>query len=126
MLTILRKTSLPSSRSIFAGSRRYGAAARITRKGTTVWVLSIAWKWSADILCTGAGSGEHAEGNDRVDVEHRLEVLVGHLVHGRVERVAGVVDDDVDLAEGVDRLLHERVRCAGLRQVAREHRRVAR
>ena len=48
------------------------------------------------------GRADDPEGDDRVDVEHRLEVLVGHLVHGRVDRVAGVVDDDVDLAERVD------------------------
>ena len=53
------------------------------------------------------GGADHAEGHDEMDVEHRLELLVGHLVDRRVDRVAGVVDDDVDPAEGVDRALHE-------------------
>src|SRR5262249_41239581 len=51
-------------------------------------------------------------------VDHRLEVLVAHLVDGLVDRVARVVDDDVDLPERVDRLLDELVGGAGLRQVA--------
>jgi hypothetical protein len=37
-----------------------------------------------------------AEGHDGVDVEHRLELLVGHPVDDAVPGVAGVVDDDVD------------------------------
>ena len=45
---------LPSSRSFLAGSRRCGAAARMTRKGTIVWMSSIAWKCSSVILWTGA------------------------------------------------------------------------
>jgi hypothetical protein len=52
--TILRKTSRPSSFSFFAGSRRCGAAARSTRKGTTLWMSSIRWNCSSDILCSGA------------------------------------------------------------------------
>ena len=51
------------------------------------------------------GGADHAERHHGVDVEHRLELLVGHLVDRRVERVAGVVDDDVDLPERVDRRL---------------------
>ena len=46
---------------------------------------------------------DHAERDDGVDVEHRLELLVGHLVDDAVPGVAGVVDEDVDLAELVDR-----------------------
>jgi hypothetical protein len=53
-LTILRKTSSPRSRSALAGSRRCGAAARMTRKGTTVWMSSIFWNASSDILWIGA------------------------------------------------------------------------
>ncbi len=45
---------------------------------------------------------DHPEGDDRVDVEHRLELLVGHPVDDAVPGVAGVVDDDVDRAEGLD------------------------
>ena len=55
-LTILRKTSLPSSRSFLAGSRRCGAAARITRNGTIVWMSSIRWNHSSVILWIGASS----------------------------------------------------------------------
>src|SRR5215216_5444917 len=62
---------------------------------------------------------DHAERHHRVDVEHALERVVAHLVDRGVDRVAGVVDDDVDLAPRVDRGLHERVRGARLRQVAR-------
>ena len=65
------------------------------------------------------------EGDDRVDVEHRLELLVGHPVDDAVPGVAGVVDEDVDLAEGLDRLRDELVGHAGLGQVAGEDRRLA-
>jgi len=47
----------------------------------------------------GEGTGD-PEGHDRVDVQHRLELLVGHLVGDTVPGVAGVVDDDVHRAEG--------------------------
>ena len=60
------------------------------------------------------------EGHDGVDVEHRLELLVAHLVDRPIPGVAGVVDHDVDLPERVDRLLDELVGNATLRQVARE------
>ena len=60
-----------------------------------------------------------------MDVDHLLELLVGHLVDRRVDRVAGVVDQDVDLAPLVDDLLDELVADAGRRQVAAEHQRVA-
>src|SRR3954471_18705302 len=53
-LTTLRKTSTPCSRSCLAGSRRCGAAARITRNGTTVWMSSIRWYASSVILWIGA------------------------------------------------------------------------
>ena len=67
----------------------------------------------------------HPERHDGVDVEHRLELLVGHLVRDAVPRVAGVVDEDVDLAEGVDRLLDDLVAGAGLGQVAGDGDRLA-
>ncbi len=43
-----------------------------------------------------------AEGDDGMDVQHRLELLVGHSVSDAVPGVAGVVDDDVDGSEGID------------------------
>ena len=52
MLTILRKTSLSSAFSALAASRHEGASARITRKGTIVWMSSIAWNCSSVILWT--------------------------------------------------------------------------
>ncbi len=60
-----------------------------------------------------------------MDVEHPLEPVVAHLVDRRVERVAGVVDEDVDLAPLVDHLLDELVGHARLGQIAGEHERVA-
>jgi hypothetical protein len=67
------------------------------------------------------GSTQDPEGHDRVDVEHRLELVVGHLVSHAVPGVAGVVDDDVDLAELVDGLLDQLVGHALLGEVAAEH-----
>ena len=51
-LTILRKTSTPSSRSRLAGSRMCGAAARMIRNGTIVWMSSILWNASSVIVWT--------------------------------------------------------------------------
>src|SRR3954454_25187430 len=102
-LTILRNTSRPSSRSRLAGSRRCGAAARMRRDGATRGMASLRWNPAALILWVG---------------EHRVSLVVAHLVDGRAERVAGVVDDDVDPAPRVDRRLDERVGHAVLRQVA--------
>jgi len=60
-----------------------------------------------------------------VNVEHPLEPLVAHLVNRRVERVAGVVDEDVDLAPLVDHLLDELIGDAGPGQITLEYERLA-
>ena len=60
-----------------------------------------------------------------MDVEHRLELLVAHLVGDAVPGVAGVVDEDVDLPEGVDRLLDDLVAGARLGEVAGDGDRLA-
>ncbi len=73
----------------------------------------------------GGDRPAHPERDDRVDVDHLLKPLVAHLVDRRVERVAGVVDQDVDLAPLVDHLLDELVGDALLGQVSREHQRLA-
>ena len=51
-------------------------------------------------------------------VEHRLELLVGHLLDGGVPGVAGVVDDDVEAAELLERRADEPVGEPGLGDVA--------
>ena len=43
-----------------------------------------------------------------MDVEHVLPVGVAHPVEDRVAQDAGIVDQDVDAAEGVERGLHDR------------------
>ena len=96
MFTSFRNRSTPSAFSAFAASRQCGAIARA-----------------------------EPERSDGVDVEHRLELLVGHLVGDSVPRVAGVVHEDVDLAELVDGLLHKFVRNARIGQVAGEDSRLA-
>jgi hypothetical protein len=60
---------------------------------------------------------QHPERDDRVDVEHRLELLVRRLVDRPVPGVAGVVDDDVQTAPGVDRGRDRGLRHAGLGEV---------
>ena len=50
-----------------------------------------------------SGCAQHLERYDGVDLEHGAELLVAHLVEHPVPRVAGVVDDDVELAERVER-----------------------
>ncbi len=49
---ILRNTSRPSPNSALAASRHDGAIARTMRKGTMVWMSSIAWNCSSVILWT--------------------------------------------------------------------------
>ena len=53
-----------------------------------------------------------------MDVEHGLELLVGHLLDRRVPGVAGIVDDDVEPAEGVGCSSHEAVGKARLGDAA--------
>ncbi len=60
-----------------------------------------------------------------MDLEHRPELLVGHLVCDPVPRVAGVVHDDVELPELRDRLLDEGLADSVLREVAGKDRRLA-
>src|SRR5262245_52739159 len=65
---------------------------------------------------------EDAEGDDGVDLEHRADLVVAHVVCDPVPRVARVVHDDVEPAELGDGLLDERFRDAVLREVAAEDR----
>jgi hypothetical protein len=57
------------------------------------------------------GGAQDPEGRHQVDVEHGLELLVGHLLDDVVPGVSGVVDNDVDPAEcgerGIDELLRK-------------------
>ena len=55
----------------------------------------------------------HPERHDEMDVEHRLELLVGRLLNDAVPAVAGVVDDDVERAESIERGRDE---CVGKRR----------
>ena len=66
-----------------------------------------------------------AEGDDGVDVQHRLELLVGGPVGDPVPGVARVVDADVDAAEGIDRGGDQLVAGAVGGQVTREDRGLA-
>jgi len=65
---------------------------------------------------------EDLERDHGVDLEHRAKLVVAHPVGDPVPAVAGVVDDDVELPEGLDRRGHERVADAVPGEVAREHR----
>ena len=47
-----------------------------------------------------------------MDVEHGLELLVRHVVYDAVPGVAGVVDHDVDLAEGIETGFDQVVSCS--------------
>ena len=69
----------------------------------------------------GRGGAHEAEGRRRVHVDDRGPLLVSHLVDYPVPGVAGVVDDDVDLAVavlrcGFDQLVH----VGGVGHVARD------
>ena len=90
MLTTLRNTSRPASASFFAMIRIGSAAAR-----------------------------RMPEGGHEVDVEHGLELLVGHLLDRRVPGVAGIVDDDVEPAECIDGGADEPIGKARLRRRCR-------
>ena len=68
----------------------------------------------------GSDRANHPERDDGVDLEHRLELLVAHLVDDSVPGVAGVVDDRVDRAERLDRGLDELVAGSLGGQVAAE------
>ena len=42
-----------------------------------------------------------------MDIQHHLELLVGGLVEHTVKGISGVVDNNVDLAKGLDGLGYE-------------------
>ena len=50
---------------------------------------------------------QDAEGRRDVDVDDGVPLLVGHPLDDVVPRVAGIVDDDVDAAEALDRGVHD-------------------
>lgn len=68
----------------------------------------------------GGSSTEDSEGGEVVDVEHHLELLVGGLVEHTVKGVSGVVDNDVDLAKGLDSLVDEAIGEGEIRHVSRD------
>jgi hypothetical protein len=65
----------------------------------------------------GAQALERAERDDQVDVEHGLELLVGHAVDAAVPGVAGVVHHHVEGTEGAERVGDEGVAGVGDHQV---------
>ena len=73
---------------------------------------------SASLRC-GAAVRMTRNGATGVDIEHRLEVCVVELVDLSVQRFAGVVDEDVDGPERLDRRRDERLGRAGGGDVAR-------
>ena len=64
------------------------------------------------------GSAQDAERCGEVAVDDRVPLLVAHLLDHVVPGVAGVVDDDVDRAEVVDRGLDEAIGEIGRRDAA--------
>ena len=51
----------------------------------------------------------HTVGTSHVDEEDKVPVLVSHLREGDVPQDAGVVDDDVNLSEGIECCLYDPV-----------------
>ena len=89
MFTTLRMTRRPSAVSRLAASRRKLEAAR-----------------------------RIAERSHQMNVQHGLKLLVGHLLNDVVPDVAGVVDDDVEGAEGGDGGIHQLLRKVGRGEIA--------
>ena len=72
----------------------------------------------------GCGPGD-VEAPLQVHLNDPVEVVLGHLVKGRVARNAGDAGDRIDTAEGVDRLLHHRPGIRESQNVAAIGRRLA-
>ena len=51
----------------------------------------------------------HVETALEVNLDHRIEILLRHLVEDAVAQVAGVVDDAIDSAIQVERILDDRL-----------------
>jgi len=84
--------------------RRAGAAERRRKRGdhhdlAIALGIAITFGGGAEV---GVGGPAQPERRQQVNVEHRLELLVGHRPHGRVPVVSGVVDDDVQPPERLD------------------------
>ena len=61
---------------------------------------------------------QNTERRGQVDVEDRVPLLVAHLLDDRVPGVAGIVHDDMAVAERVDRRLDDAIAEVGLGDVA--------
>src|SRR5262245_3932692 len=60
------------------------------------------------------------EGAEIVHLHHRLHFFRRNLVDGAVDAVAGVANEDIDLAPARDRLVHERLHVGGFGDVGDE------
>jgi hypothetical protein len=61
------------------------------------------------------GGAAHVECALEMDADDRIELLLRHFVEEAVAQIAGIVDDRVDPAEGVDRRHHHGVRAVPAR-----------
>ena len=65
----------------------------------------------------GQGRSRRADGAEQVELERGLPDLVGHVLELANLAVADVVDEDVEPSVAFDRLLHDALRLARLREV---------
>ena len=66
----------------------------------------------------GGREAHAAEVALQVDADHGVEVFLGHVEDRRVAQEAGVVDEDVEIAQGVERGLDHRLRVVPIGDVA--------
>jgi hypothetical protein len=95
--TPLFRDRLGHARHARLGNRVINLARIAVRAGGARNLHNTSWLAVLDAE-VGRGFAHEAEWRGVVYGEHRVELLVAHLVDHPVPRVAGVVDDDVDLA----------------------------
>ena len=57
-----------------------------------------------------------------MNVQHGLPLLITHIVNGAVPNIAGIIDDNVEAAELLDREINQRVAAVAFGQVGAKYR----
>src|SRR5258706_715564 len=67
------------------------------------------------------GRADDPKRRGEVNVDHRVPLLVGHVLYDRVPGIARVVDDDIDAAERLGAGLYQPIRKLNVRDAARSY-----
>src|SRR6185503_5008699 len=108
-------------------ARRVAGLPRIsvgTRNGSDIYDFAHNTRRRGNLLLgrfpDKSGSGaEYAKWSHKVNIQHRLELLIGRLLDHVIPAITGVIDDDVDRIERRKRRLHDHFRNRRIGKISR-------